>query len=64
MIRKAAKRELIAPHRGNKQYVRRKAGKFTTSQDDVSKTLLQNWRRKAKTVVTQGPGDKGDRKSA
>ncbi len=60
MPRKAAKRELIQPHTGDKRYVRRKEGKFTTSQDDVSKSLSQDRRRKAKTVVKKGQGDQGD----
>ena len=60
MPRKAATRELVEPHTGDKRYVRRKAGKFTTSQDDVSKSLSQDRRRKAKTVVTKGQGDRGD----
>jgi hypothetical protein len=62
MPRKAAKRELIEPNKGDKRYVRRKAGKFTTSQDDVSKSLSQDRRRKAKTVVKKGQGDRGDQK--
>jgi hypothetical protein len=60
MARKAAKRELIEPHKGDKRYVRRKAGKFTTSQDDVSKSLSQDRRRKEKTVAKKGQGDRGD----
>ena len=62
MTRKAAKRELIEPHKGDKRHVRRKAGKFTTSQDDVSKSLSQDRRRKAKTVAKKGQGDRGDAK--
>ena len=62
MPRKAAKRELIEPHKSDKRYVRRKAGKFTDSQDDVSKSLSQDRRRKAKTVAKKGQGDRGDAK--
>ena len=62
MPRKAAKRELIEPHKGDKRYVRRKAGKFTASQDDVTKSLSQDRRRKAKTVAKKGQGDRGDAK--
>ena len=62
MARKAAKRSLIEPHKGDKRYVRRKAGKFTDSQDDVSKSLSQDRRRKAKTVAKKGQGDRGDAK--
>ena len=64
MTRKATKRELIEPHQGDKRYARRKAGKFTTSQDDVSKSLSQDRRRKAKTVAKKGQGDRGDMKTA
>jgi len=57
----AAKRELIEPHKGDKRYVRRNAkGQFKES-DDVSRSLSQDQRRKAKTVVRPGQGDRGDR---
>ena len=63
MPRKAAKRELLKPQKKDKRYVRRtKDGKFTDSQDDVSKSLSQDRRRKAKTVSKKGPGDRGDAK--
>ena len=56
----SAKRELIAP-RGDKRYVRRsKTGRFSES-DDQGKSLSQDIRRKAKTRVKAGQGDKGDR---
>ena len=64
MPRKATKRELIEPHTKDKRYVRRTgAGKFTDSQDDVSKSLSQDRRQKAKTVVKKGQGDRGDAKA-
>jgi hypothetical protein len=54
MPRKAAERELLEPHKGDKRYVRRiKGGRFSPWQDDVSKSLSQDRRRKAKTVVKQ-----------
>ena len=63
MPRRVATRELIQPHTGDNRYVRRtKAGQFTSSQDDVGKSLSQDRRRKAKTVVKKGQGDRGDRK--
>jgi hypothetical protein len=63
MPRKDAKRKMIEPHPKDKRYVRRtKAGEFTDSQDDVSKSLRQDRRRKAKTVVKKGQGDRGDAK--
>ena len=59
--RKAAKRELIDTGT-DKRYVRRSAkGQFKES-DDVRRSLAQDVRRKAKTVVKAGYGDKGDQK--
>lgn len=55
-------RTLIEPHKGDKRYVRRKKGKFTTSQDDVGRSLSADRRRTAKTVAKKGEGDRGDRK--
>ena len=53
------KRTLIEPN-GDKRYVKRdEEGKFTES-DDVSKSLSQDIKKKAKTVVKAGHGDKGD----
>lgn len=54
-------RELI--HTGSdKRYMRRsKAGKFKQS-DDVGKSLRQDVKRKARTAVRSGQGDRGDRK--
>ena len=57
---KAAKRELIDTGT-DKRYVRRdKSGMFKES-DDVSRSLAQDRRRKAKTRTKPGQGDKGDR---
>ena len=58
----AGKRELIDPHEGDKRYVRRdEAGRFK-EVDDVGRSLAQDVRKHAKTVVESGQGDKGDRK--
>jgi hypothetical protein len=55
------KRELISPN-GDKRYVRRdEQGRFKES-DDVSRSLSQDVRRKAKTESKPGQGDRGDRK--
>jgi hypothetical protein len=59
----AAKRELIAP-RGAKRYIRRAAAGRIKESDDVSRSLSQDRRRKAKTAAKPGQGDRGDRKSA
>jgi hypothetical protein len=57
----AAKRELINTGT-DKRYVRRNVkGEFKES-DDVGRSLSQDVRRKAKTVVKAGHGDKGDQK--
>lgn len=58
--RTAAKRELIDTGT-DKRYVRRgAAGQFKES-DDVGKSLTADRRKKAKTKVKSGQGDKGDR---
>lgn len=54
------KRELIKPG-ADKRYVRRdKQGQFKES-DDVGRSLAADRRKKAKTTVKTGHGDKGDR---
>jgi hypothetical protein len=58
--KKAQKRELIDTGR-DKRYVRRDTeGKFKES-DDQGRSLAQDRRKKAKTKVKSGQGDKGDR---
>ena len=57
-----SKRELIEPTKGDKRYARRDAeGKFS-EMDDVGRSLAQDRKRQAKTVVKPGQGDRGDRK--
>jgi hypothetical protein len=57
-------RTQIAPHKGDKRYVRRKAGKFTRSQDDVGRSLKADRRARAKRAVKSGDGDRGDRRKS
>ena len=58
--KKAAKRELINTG-ADKRFVRRGAkGRFKES-DDAGKSLANDRRKKAKTKVKSGQGDKGDR---
>ena len=58
--KKAAKRTLVDTG-SDKRFVRRgAAGKFKES-DDVGKSLRGDRRKKAKTKVKSGQGDKGDR---
>jgi hypothetical protein len=55
------KRELIDTGR-DKRFVRRDdAGRFK-EVDDVGKSLARDIKRKAKTVVKPGYGDRGDQK--
>lgn len=58
--RGSGKRDLIAP-RGDKRYVRRTAkGRFRDEQDNVSRSLSQDVRKKAKRTAKAGRGDEGD----
>lgn len=56
-----SKRELIEPHKGDKRYIRRDEKGRIKESDDVSRSLSQDVRRKAKTPAKPGQGDKGDR---
>ena len=58
--KKAAKRELINTG-SDKRFVRRGAGGKFKESDDVGKSLSQDRRKKAKTKVKSGQGDRGDR---
>jgi hypothetical protein len=55
------KRELIDTGRDKRDVRRDQQGQFKES-DDVGRSLAQDVRRKAKTVVKAGQGDKGDQK--
>jgi hypothetical protein len=55
------KRELIDTGR-DKRYVRRDEKGLFKESDDVGRSLSQDVRRKAKTVVKPGYGDRGDQK--
>jgi len=58
--RKAAKRQLVNTGT-DKRFIRRGSkGRFKES-DDVGKSLPTDQRKKAKTKVKSGQGDKGDR---
>jgi hypothetical protein len=58
----AAKRQPIEPHKRDKRYVRRNPKGQFKENDDVSRSLAQDRRRKAKTVAARGQGDRGDRR--
>ena len=55
-------RTLIEPHKGDKRYVRRKKGKFTSQQVSVGRSLAADRRSKSRTVAKTGEGDRGDQK--
>jgi hypothetical protein len=55
-------RELIEPHLGDKRYIRRKKGKFSTRQTHVGRSLSVDRRSKAKRMVRKGEGDRGDQR--
>lgn len=58
-------REVIQPHEGDRRYIRRgEDGQFTTDQASVGKSLAADRRKKAKTVVPKGQGDRGDQKKS
>ena len=60
MAKKPAERELIDTG-SDKRFVRRDSqGQFKES-DDVGRSLSQDVKKKAKTKVKEGQGDKGDR---
>ena len=52
------KRELIKPN-GDARYIRRDEQGRITESDDVGRSLAQDRKKKAKTTVTSGHGDKG-----
>jgi hypothetical protein len=58
--RGSGKRELINTG-SDKRYVRRRANGTFKESDDVSRSLSADRRRKAKTKVKAGQGDRGDR---
>jgi len=50
--------------KGTKRYIRRdEKGRFTTTQVEVGRSLTQDRRQKAQTVVKAGQGDRGDRRT-
>ncbi|MEJ1095341.1 MULTISPECIES: hypothetical protein [unclassified Pseudoxanthomonas] len=57
----ASKRELIAPN-GDKRLIRRDEKGRIKESDDLGKSLSQDVRKSAKTVVKSGQGDRGDQK--
>jgi protein subunit release factor B len=57
---KTSKRTVIEPHKGDRRYARRnKEGEFK-KQVNVGRSLAADRKRKAKTKVKKGQGDRGD----
>jgi len=57
---KTSKRTVIEPKKGDRRYVRRnKKGEFK-KEVSVGKSLAADMKRKAKTKVPKGQGDRGD----
>ena len=57
----ASKRELIVPN-ADKRLIRRDEQGRISESDDLGKSLAQDVRKKSKTVVKSGQGDRGDQK--
>ncbi|NZA27758.1 hypothetical protein H0E84_15370 [Luteimonas sp. SJ-92] len=57
----ASKRELIEPN-GDKRLIRRDERGRIKESDDLGRSLSQDVRKKAKTTVESGQGDRGDQK--
>ena len=60
--KKASRRELIEPTKGDKRYVRRNAKGEFNKVVDVGKSLSSDKRTTAKKKVPKGQGDRGDTK--
>jgi hypothetical protein len=58
--KKASKREVIEPNKGDKRYVRRKSDGTFGKTVDMGKSLAADQRSKAKKTVPKGQGDRGD----
>lgn len=49
-------RTLVEPHEGDKRYVRRKSGKFTSKQVNVGHSLTSDRRSQSKARCEKGRG--------
>ena len=58
--RKTGKRTVLQPRRGDLRYVRRNKGGQFKKEVNVGRSLASDRRRKAKTKVAKGQGDRGD----
>ena len=60
--KKAHKREVVEPTKGDKRYVRRDEDGTFSKVVDIGRSLSVDRRRDAKTTVPKGQGDRGDMK--
>jgi hypothetical protein len=60
--RGSARRQRISP-RGDARFIRRDAKGRITESDDAGRSFRADRRKKAKTKVKSGYGDRGDRRS-
>ena len=59
---KTSKRTVLEPHKGDRRFVRRnKQGEFK-KEVNVGRSLAADRRRKSKTKVAEGQGDRGETK--
>jgi len=57
---KTSRRTVVEPHKGDRRYVRRnRRGQFK-EEVNVGRSLAADRRRKARTKVKPGQGDRGD----
>jgi hypothetical protein len=60
--RRTSKRTAIQPHKGDRRYLRRNKAGHVKREVNVGRSLAADRRRKAKTKVAKGQGDRGDTK--
>lgn len=57
---KTSKRTVIEPHKGDRRYVRRNSRGQFKEEVNVGRSLAADRRRKSRTKVKSGQGDRGD----
>ena len=58
--RRTSKRTVIQPHKGDRRYLRRNKAGQLKKEVNLGRSLAADRRRKAKTKVAKGQGDRGD----
>lgn len=57
---KTSRRTVVEPHKGDRRYVRRNRRRQFKEEVNVGRSLAADRRRKARTKVKSGQGDRGD----